>query len=64
MLLPTVPSYELKLDCKNRFWIGLSKEKWFHVSPRGKGSYKHNVAKNGVYLSVIYLPYLYVFYEI
>ena len=38
MLLPTKPSNGFKLDCRNRFWIGLSKEKWFHVSPRGKGS--------------------------
>ena len=36
MLLPTVPPNELKLNCKNRLWIGLRKEKWFHVHPREK----------------------------
>ena len=45
MLLPTVPPNELKLNCKNRLWIGLSKEKWFHISPRGNGNYKPNIAK-------------------
>ena len=38
MLLPTVPSYYLRLNCRSRFWIGLRKEIWFHISPGGKGA--------------------------
>ena len=38
ILLPTVPSKDFKLNCKKRLWIGLRKEKWFHVIPEGKGT--------------------------
>ena len=45
ILLPTVPSKDFKLNCKKRLWIGLRKEKWFHVILGRKGTHLNKFLK-------------------